>query len=90
MLCREFVIEHSGHQVHAAREVRVSAQVTLLDGANRKSDPFPRKGFSHAGPLWNFPPELPLVLQVFIIWLAMTLWKRAEGCLSRARFEKVV
>lgn len=78
MLCREFVIEHSGHRYTLRAKSAFRRKFLLLDGESQVGS-ISAEGFFTRRAAVELPPELPLVLQVFIIWLAMTLWKHDDA-----------
>ena len=75
---REFVIEHSGHRYTLRKKSTFRSQFLLLEGSAQVGS-ISREGLFTRKAAVELPEALPLFLQVFIIWLAMTLWKHDEA-----------
>jgi len=75
---REFVIEHSGHRYTLRARSVFRRQLLLFEGSTEIGSIAPEGLFSRRASV-ELPPAFPLFLQVFIIWLAMTLWKEDDG-----------
>ena len=74
----ELVIEHSGHRYTLRAKSALRRQFLLLEGSRRIGSLSPEGLFTRNAAV-ELPKSIPLFLQVFIIWLAMTLWKH-EDC----------
>ena len=74
----ELVIEHSGHRYKLRAKSALRRQFLLLEGSRQIGSLSPEGLFTRKAAV-EFPKEIPLFLQVFFIWLAMTLWKH-EDC----------
>ena len=75
---RELFIEHSGRRyVLRARSI-FSRDFLLLDGV-RQIGAIAPDGLLTRQASVDLPPEFPLYLKVFVIWLVMTLWKHADS-----------
>jgi hypothetical protein len=77
MLFREFVIEHSGHRYTLRAKSAFRRKFLLFEGESQVGS-ISAEGFFTRKAAVELPSQLPLVLQVFIIWLAMTLWKHDD------------
>jgi hypothetical protein len=74
---RELVIEYSGRQYTLRTKSMFRREFLLLEGATQIGSIAPEGLFTRKAAA-ELPKEFPLFLQVFVIWLAMTLWKHAE------------
>jgi hypothetical protein len=72
-----FDIEHSGHRYTLRAKSAFRRQFLLLEGSTQVGSVSPEGLFTRKAAVW-LPQSLPLFLQVFIVWLAMTLWKHEE------------
>lgn len=72
-----FNIEHSGRRYTLRAKSAFRRQFLLLEGATQVGTVSPEGLFTRKAAVW-LPQSLPLFLQVFIVWLAMTLWKHEE------------
>jgi hypothetical protein len=72
-----FDIEHLGHRYTLRAKSAFRRQFLLLEGATQVGTVSPEGLFTRKAAVW-LPQSLPLFLQVFIVWLAMTLWKHEE------------
>jgi hypothetical protein len=70
----EFSIEHSGHRYTLREKSAFRRQFLLLDGANPVGSISPAGFFARQMDV-ELPEALPLFLQVFIVWLTITLGK---------------
>jgi hypothetical protein len=77
-LFRELVIEHSGHRYTLRPKAAFRRQFLLLEGSTQIGSLSPEGLFTRRAAV-EFPKALPLFLQVFIIWLTMTLWKHEDA-----------
>lgn len=74
---RELVIEHSGHRYALRAKSAFRRQFLLLEGSTQIGSLSPEGLFTRKAAV-ELPKAFPLFLQVFIIWLAMTLWKHED------------
>jgi hypothetical protein len=72
-----FDIEHSGHRYTLRAKSAFRRQFLLLEGSTQVGSISPEGLFTRKAAVW-LPQSLPMFLQVFIIWLAMTVWKHEE------------
>jgi len=72
---RAFLIEYAGKQYTLRAKSAFRREFLLLDG-DREIGTLSPKGFFTRRAAVEFPEELPLQTKVFIIWLAVILWKR--------------
>ncbi len=77
-LFRELVIEHSGHHYTLRAKSSLRRQFLLFEGATQIGSLSPEGLFTRKAAV-ELPQTFPLVLQVFIIWLVMTLWKHDDA-----------
>lgn len=75
---REFSIEHSGHHYTLRPMAAFRRSFLLLEGSTQVGTIFPNGLFTRKAAV-ELPQALPLFLRVFIIWLAMTLWKHDDS-----------
>jgi len=75
---RELVIEHSGHRYTLCAKSVFRRQFLLFDGSTQIGSLSPEGFFTRKAAV-ELPKTFPLFLQVFIIWLAMTLWKHENN-----------
>lgn len=75
---RELFIEHSGPRYTLRAKSAFRRDLLLLEGSRQVGSIAPEWLLSRKAAV-ELPKEFPLYLQVFVIWLAMTVWKRAEG-----------
>ena len=75
---REFVIEHSGRRYLLRRRSAFRRQYLLLEGSTRAGSITPGGLFGRKAAV-ELPPDVPLHLQIFIIWIVMTLWKHDDN-----------
>ena len=75
---RKFIIEHSGRRYTLRAKSLLSRQLLLFEGSQRIGSIAPEGLFTTKASV-EFPQTLPMFLQVFIIWLAMTVWKGEAG-----------
>lgn len=74
---RHFMVEYAGKEYDLMAESAFFRRFVLCDGGNVIGWMAPDHAFTnkaHAA----FPAEIPLPVQVFTIWLVLTLWHRAE------------
>ena len=72
---RAFLIEHAGKQYTLRAKSAFRRAFLLLDGSREIGALSPEGIFTRRATV-EFPEELPLPAKVFIIWLAVILWKR--------------
>ena len=75
---RELFIEHAGHRYTLRARSAFRRDLLLFEDSTQIGSVSPDGFFSRKAAV-ELPKELPLFLQVFVIWLAMTLWKHAEA-----------
>jgi hypothetical protein len=74
-----FVFEHGGNRYELKQEsVWRSAFVLLRDGVGLVGS-VRRKGYFNREWTVDLPEELPLEVRVFVVWLVVLLWKRADS-----------
>ena len=73
---RSFVINHQGRRYTLQAESVFRRTFLLLDGGRKIGSLSPQGAFTRRATA-DLPPALPLALRVFVIWLAVILWKRA-------------
>jgi hypothetical protein len=74
---RELGIEHSGHFYTLRAKSPFRRQLLLLEGPTQIGSISPEGLFTRKAEV-ELPLALPLFLKVFIIWLAMALWKQDD------------
>ena len=74
---RELVIEHSGRRYTLRAKSAFRRQFLLLEGSKQIGSLAPEGLFTRRAGV-ELPKAFPMFLQVFIIWLAMTLWKHGD------------
>ena len=74
----ELVIEHSGRRYKLRAKSALRRQFLLLEGSRQIGSLSPEGLFTRKAAV-ELPKAIPLLLQVFIIWLAMSLWQH-EDC----------
>jgi len=72
---RAFLIEYAGKQYTLQAKSAFRREFLLLDGDREIGTLSPKGVFTRRATV-KFPEELPLPAKVFIIWLAVILWKR--------------
>ena len=72
---RAFEIEHGRrrYELHATSVLR--RRMVLLEGDKTIGSLSPQGVFTRRADV-DLPPDLPLAVRVFVIWLAVILWKR--------------
>ena len=75
---RDLFIEHSGSVYMLRAKSAFRRDLMLLKDTRQIGSISPDGHFTRKAVV-ELPQELPLQLQVFVIWLAMTLWKHAEA-----------
>ena len=75
---RELIIDHSGRRYTLRAKSAFRREFLLLDGAVKIGSISPEGLFTRSADV-ELPKFLPLFLQVFIIWLVMTLWKQEDS-----------
>lgn len=78
---REFVIAHSGRRYTLRARSAFRRQFLLFDGSTEVGSISPAGCFTRKAEA-EFPQALPLFLKIFIIWLAMTLWKHEDSAFA--------
>jgi hypothetical protein len=74
---RELGIEHSGHRDTLRAKSPFRRQLLLLESSTQIGSISPEGLFTRKAEV-ELPQALPLFLKVFIIWLAMTIWKQDD------------
>lgn len=74
---RELDIEHSGHRYTLRGKSPLVRQLLLLEGSTQIGSISPEGLFTRKAEV-ELPQALPLFLRLFIIWLAMTVWKQDD------------
>jgi hypothetical protein len=72
-----FDIEHSGRRYTLRAKSAFRRHFLLLEGSTQVGSISPEGLFTRKAAVM-LPQALPLFLQVFVVWLAMTLWKHEE------------
>jgi hypothetical protein len=76
-LFRELVVEHSGHRYRLRERSVFRREFVLFEGSRERGSISPEGLFTRKAAV-TLPKAFPLFLQVFVIWLAMMLWKHEE------------
>jgi hypothetical protein len=74
---RAFVIAYEGRRYTLRAESLFRRSFLLLDGDRQIGSLSPDGMFTRRATV-DLPPALPLAVRVFVIWLAVILWKRAS------------
>jgi hypothetical protein len=74
---RELGIEHSDRRYTLRAKSPFRRQLLLLEGSTQIGSISPDGLFTRKAEV-ELPQALPLFLKVFIIWLAMTIWKQED------------
>lgn len=72
---RAFAIEHSGRRYSLQAASVLRRRMVLLEGDRNVGSLSPQSVFTRRADV-DLPPDLPLAVRVFVIWLAVILWKR--------------
>jgi hypothetical protein len=72
---RAFIVEHSGRQYTLRANWPSRRAFRLLDGETEIGSISP-EGFLTRRAAVVMPQDMPLLVQVFVVWLAIILWKR--------------
>ncbi len=75
---RSFTMNHGGRKYTLRAKGVLRRTFLLLDGDREIGSVSPEGVFTRRATV-DFPEALPLPVKVFIIWLAVTLWKRDSG-----------
>jgi hypothetical protein len=78
LFARALSIEHSDRRYTLRAKTAFRRQFVLMDGATQIGSISPQGLFTRKAAA-DLPETLPLFLRVFIIWLAMTLWKQEDS-----------
>jgi len=70
-----FIIEHAGKHYTLCKKSAFRREFLLLDGSGEIGSLSPEGIFTRRARV-DLPEDLPLPVRVFIIWLAVILWKR--------------
>jgi hypothetical protein len=82
-LRRSFIIEQSGTQYTLCAKSVFRRELLLLNDSTQVGSISPEGVFTRRASV-ALPEELPLVVQVFIVWLAVILWKRESDSAGAA------
>jgi hypothetical protein len=80
---RELAIEHASHVYTLRPKSAWRREFQLFDG-NTRVGSIAQQGFFTRKAAVDLPKTLPLVLQVFVMWLVVTLWKHEDAAASGA------
>ncbi len=75
---RSLIVEYSGRQYTLRAVSPLRREFVLLDGSTRIGSLSP-EGFLTRRAVVDLPPSLPFPVRVFIVWLAVTLWKHEQA-----------
>lgn len=75
---RELVIEHASRRYTLRPRSAWRREFQLFDGSQRIGS-IAQTGFFSRRANVDLPTTLPLVLQVFVMWLVVTLWKHEDA-----------
>ena len=75
---RELIIDHAGRRYTLRAKSGFRREFLLLDGPVKIGSISPEGLFTRRADA-DLPKFFPLYLQVFIIWLVMTLWKQDDA-----------
>jgi hypothetical protein len=78
---RSFIIEHAGRQYTLRAKSAWGREFLLLDGPREIGSLSPEGLFTRRATV-DLPEHLPLAVRVFIIWLAVLLWKRESDSVA--------
>lgn len=76
-LYRSFQVEHGGKQYTLKAESVWSKKFVLSEGGVRVGSVYPERALTRKAVV-DFPEEIPLAGRVFMFWLVMILWNRAD------------
>jgi hypothetical protein len=75
---RSLIVEHSGRQYTLRAASALRREFVLRDGSTRIGSVAPEGFFTRRATV-DLPPALPLAVRVFIVWLAVVLWKHEQA-----------
>ena len=75
---RELVIRHAGHDYTLRPESMFRRAFVLLDGSQQIGSVAPESAFTRKAAA-DLPDSLPLPVRMFVVWLAMILWRREQN-----------
>jgi hypothetical protein len=78
LLRRELIVEHATRKYTLRAKSALLRQFLLLENGVQIGSISPEGLLTRRAEV-EPPSELPMLLQVFIIWLVMTLWKHDDG-----------
>jgi hypothetical protein len=81
---RDLIIEHANRSYTLRPRSTWLREFQLLDGTERIGSIAPQGFFFTRKANVDLPDSLPLVLQVFVMWLVVTLWKHEAAAASGA------
>jgi hypothetical protein len=76
-----FAVEHAGRRYTLRRESMLRRRMVLLEGDRTIGSLSPQGWFSRRAEV-DLPSDLPLAARVFVILLAVILWKRESDSLT--------
>jgi hypothetical protein len=83
VLRRSFAVQH-GSKTHTLRAQSMFRRSFALLEGDREIGAITRDGVWSRHASANLPADMPLPVQVFLIWLAVLLWKRESDAASAA------
>lgn len=75
ILGRAFAVRHGGRDYMLRPRAMFRREFVLLDGAREIGSLAPRSIFTRKAAV-ELPPDLPISLRMFIVWLTMISWRR--------------
>jgi len=81
---RSFVVDYNGRSFTLEAESALRRKFVLKDGEGLVGSIFPEGTFTRKC-IVDLPPDIPLAVRVFMIWLVIILWKReSDGSAAAA------
>ena len=74
---REFVMRHDGREYTLRPRSMFGRAFILMAGSRELGSVAPHSAFGRKAAA-DLPPELPVPVRAFIVWLVMIAWKRAQ------------
>ena len=86
---RAFAIDHGGRRYALQATAMLRRRMELLDGNRAIGSLSPQGVFTRRADV-DLPTDLPLAVRVFVIWLAVILWKRESdsGAIALGRHHR--
>ena len=75
---REFVIRHEGREYTLQARSTFRREFVLLEGSREVGSLAPQSVFTRKAAA-DLPSDLPVPVRMFIVWLAMISWRRAQN-----------